>query len=55
MTGHILSDLVLLCVGAIVTTWVTSALFGWMYLAAWLLLPTTVIGRRLSGLFRRNS
>lgn len=54
MTGHFLSDLVLLCVGAIVVTWLTSALFGWMYLA-WLLLPTTVIGRRLSGLFRRNS
>lgn len=52
MTGHILGDAVLISVGAIVLTWVVSALFGWIYLA-WLILPTTTLARRISAIIRR--
>ena len=54
MTGHFLSDVVLLMVCVIVLTWLFSALFGWMYLA-WLLLPTTTLGRRIAGMLRRGT
>ena len=53
MTGHLLGDLVLLAVAAIVLSWLTSALIGWIYLA-WLFLPVRSVRRRISALLRRD-
>ena len=53
MTGHVLSDLVLLAVAVIVVSWLVSALAGWVYLA-WLLFPTRTTTRRLAALLGRN-
>ncbi len=52
MTGHFLGDAVLFFVGAIVVSWMVSALCGWVYLA-WLLLPSAAIVRRITGKARR--
>ena len=51
MTGHFLSDMILVGVALIVFTWVGSALFGWIYFA-WMLLPPSTLNI-LKNMFRR--
>lgn len=46
MTGHILSDLIVLSVATIVVGWLASAIFGWVYLL-WLFLPPLTDRRRI--------
>ena len=53
MTGHFLSDMILVGVGLIVFTWISSALFGWIYFA-WMLLPPSTFNS-LKCMFRRST
>lgn len=53
MTGHFLSDIILVGVGLIVFTWIFSALFGWIYFA-WMMLPGPAVNL-LKSMFRRST